>query len=93
MPMMYMFLITALFVSSSAALAQQTLGPPGEPTRSPPPLAGPPPISGPGSNEVVEDGVTAKRAKTVRCSTAARETDGTTACIGIPDDSARKNDR
>jgi hypothetical protein len=40
--------------------------------------------SGPGLNQVGPDGISTKVVKAVPCSTAARETDGTTTCIGIP---------
>jgi hypothetical protein len=39
---------------------------------------------GPGLDEVGPDGISTKVVKAVPCSTAARETDGTTTCIGIP---------
>ncbi len=44
--------------------------------------------SGPGLDKVAPDGST-KTVKAVPCSTAARETDGSTTCVGIPDESAR----
>jgi hypothetical protein len=44
--------------------------------------------SGPGLDKVGPDGST-KTVKAVPCSTAARETDGSTTCVGIPDESAR----
>ena len=44
--------------------------------------------SGPGLDEVSPDGST-KTVKAVPCSAAARETDGSTTCVGIPDESAR----
>jgi hypothetical protein len=37
-----------------------------------------------GLNKVGDDGVSTKTVGAVRCSTAARETDGTTTCVGIP---------
>jgi hypothetical protein len=40
--------------------------------------------SGPGLNVVGPDGISTKVIRAVPCSTAARETDGTTTCIGIP---------
>jgi hypothetical protein len=39
---------------------------------------------GPSLDEVEPDGISTKVVKAVPCSTAARETDGTTTCIGIP---------
>src|SRR5258708_29720548 len=38
---------------------------------------------GPGRDEVGTDGISTKVVKAAPCSTAARETDGTTTCIGI----------
>ncbi len=43
-----------------------------------------------GLDKVAEDGVSTKTVKAVPCSIAARETDGTTTCVGIPDSAARK---
>ena len=39
---------------------------------------------GPGLDKVGPDGISTKVVRAVPCSTAARETDGTTTCIGIP---------
>jgi hypothetical protein len=39
---------------------------------------------GPGLDQVGPDGISTKVVKAVPCSTSARETDGTTTCIGIP---------
>jgi hypothetical protein len=39
---------------------------------------------GPGLDIVGPDGISTKVVKAVPCSTSARETDGTTTCIGIP---------
>jgi hypothetical protein len=39
---------------------------------------------GPGLDQVGPDGISTKVVKAVPCSAAARETDGTTTCIGIP---------
>jgi hypothetical protein len=39
---------------------------------------------GPGRDIVGPDGISTKVVKAAPCSTAARETDGTTTCIGIP---------
>lgn len=51
------------------------------------PLGGPAPEvdAGPGSDIVGPDGISTKVVKTVPCTTAAQETDGTTTCIGLPD--------
>src|SRR6267142_4631951 len=43
-----------------------------------------------GRDVVASDGVSTKTVKAVPCSTAARETDGSTTCIGIPDAPERK---
>jgi hypothetical protein len=39
---------------------------------------------------VASDGISTETVKAVPCSTVARETDGTTTCIGIPDRPARR---
>ena len=39
---------------------------------------------GPGLNVVAPDGVSTRKVKAVQCSIAARETDGSTTCVGIP---------
>ena|SRR5437868_11538338 len=67
--------------------------PPGTPPT--PYSAGPLPQSsmGPGLNTVAPDGVSTKAVKAVPCSTAARETDGSTTCVGIPDESPRRRGR
>jgi hypothetical protein len=39
---------------------------------------------GPGLDIVAPDGVSTKVVRAVPCGTAARETDGTTTCVGIP---------
>ena len=43
-----------------------------------------------GLDKVAEDGFSTKTVKAVPCSTFARETDGTTTCVGIPDAPAGK---
>jgi len=43
-----------------------------------------------GLDVVAEDGVSTKTVKAVPCSTAARETDGSTTCVGIPAAPERK---
>jgi hypothetical protein len=40
-----------------------------------------------GLDTVAEDGISTKTVRAVPCSRAARETDGTTTCVGIPDQS------
>jgi hypothetical protein len=56
---------------------------------------GPLPLAstGPGLNTVAPDGVSTKTVKAVPCGTVARETDGFTTCVGIPDQSSRKKRR
>jgi hypothetical protein len=50
-----------------------------------PQLGGPLDPGGPtGLDVVADDGLSTKTIKAVPCSTAARETDGTTTCVGIP---------
>jgi hypothetical protein len=49
--------------------------------------------TGPGLDKVAEDGVSTRTVKAVSCSRFARETDGTTTCIGIPDEVARRKRR
>jgi hypothetical protein len=44
---------------------------------------------GPGLNVVASDGVSTRTVRAVPCSIAARETDGTTTCVGIPERGAR----
>ena len=40
---------------------------------------------GPGLNVIAADGVSTRTVKAVPCGVAARETDGSTTCVGIPD--------
>jgi hypothetical protein len=65
----------------------------GAPAGTPPTpySTGPLPTSsgGPGLNKVAPDGVSTRTVKAVPCGTSARETDGSTTCVGIPDQSAR----
>jgi hypothetical protein len=64
----------------------------------PPPSAGPTPQPGDpllpgtptGRDVVASDGVSTKTIKAAPCTTAARETDGSTTCVGIPDAPRRK---
>jgi hypothetical protein len=99
----------SLALMSSAALAQQTTGAIGSgspPAAAAPPPAMPlttgtvPEVGGPlisgsdtGLNKIGDDGVSTKTVEAVPCSQAARETDGTTTCIGIPDGSLRSKRR
>jgi hypothetical protein len=90
------FSVTILLaLLSSAALAQQPTGTTGDKLTISPPPASPPPTrystgalpqadTGPGRDVVGADDTT-KTVKAVPCSTAARETDGTTTCVGIPE--------
>jgi hypothetical protein len=94
----------SLTLMSGAAVAQETTGTIGSgspPAAGAPPPAMPltvgaaPEVGGPlisrsatGLSKVADDGVSTKTVAAVRCSTAARETDGTTTCIGIPAGSA-----
>jgi len=57
--------------------------------------SGPLPLAteGPGLNIVAADGVSTRTVKAVPCGVAARETDGSTTCVGIPDQSPRKRRR
>jgi hypothetical protein len=43
-----------------------------------------------GLDKVGDDGVSTKTVKAVPCSTSARETDGSTTCVGIPDTDATR---
>jgi hypothetical protein len=67
--------------------------PPGTPPT--PYSTGPLPLStaGPGLNTVAPDGVSTKAVKAVPCGTAARETDGFTTCVGIPEESPGRKSR
>jgi hypothetical protein len=94
--------------SSAVFAQQQTpeLGGVGSPpAAAAPPSAGmllvgaAPPVGGPlfpgsdtGLDKVADDGISTKTVRAVPCSLAARETDGTTTCVGIPDRS-RSNRR
>ena len=89
--------IVALLAFGPAALAQQTTGnappAPAAPSASVPapgseaPQPGDPlyPDSRTGLDKVAKDGISTEVVKAAPCSAAARETDGTTTCIGIPD--------
>jgi hypothetical protein len=96
-----------LAFSSPAALAQQTPAATGEAIGHPPPLAGPPPAEAPDTTAATSqaplaatttgmsldnpDSASTKASKAVRCGVVARETDGSTTCIGLfPDTHARR---
>jgi hypothetical protein len=48
---------------------------------------------GPGLNVIAPDGVSTRTVRAVPCGVAARETDGTTTCVGIPDQNPGKRRR
>jgi hypothetical protein len=52
---------------------------------APPPATGLLPSTTPGSAKVGDDGTPTRTVKAVPCGIVARETDGFTTCIGIPD--------
>ena len=106
LPIITLFVAAALVLTPSSTFAQQT--PVGSPpaTSEPPsqvPTVAPAPSVGssllPGTStgldKVGDDGVSTKTVTAVGCGTAARETDGTTTCVGIPEDGAiaKKNRR
>ena len=73
-------------------LAPPALGGPGPAQlngAAPPPATGMLPSTTPGSYQVGDDEISKKAVKAAPCSTAARETDGFTTCIGIPDNHER----
>jgi hypothetical protein len=101
-------LAVLLAFGSSAGLAQQTTETVGgsPPAAIIPPSGGVPivgaapppggaylPARDTGLDKVADDGVSTKTVRAVPCSTAARETDGTTTCVGIPDRSRRSHRR
>src|SRR5713101_6744599 len=45
---------------------------------------------GPGLNVIAADGVSTRTVKAVPCGVAAHETDGSTTCVGIPDQRPRR---
>jgi hypothetical protein len=49
--------------------------------------------SGPGLNVTDSDGVSTRTVKAVPCTASARETDGFTTCVGIPDQTPTKTTR
>jgi hypothetical protein len=92
-------ILATLLVLSSPALAQQQTPPvTGDQTAAPAATAPPstvgaaPPVGSPlhpgttvGLDKVDDDGVSTKTVKAVPCGAAARETDGSTTCVGIPE--------
>jgi hypothetical protein len=91
-----LLMAVAFVVLASVAFARPD-APKGDPGTSVPapgalpawqPTALPEIDTGPGLDKVAPVGVSTKTVKAVPCSTAARETDGTTTCIGIPEGSA-----
>jgi hypothetical protein len=78
-------LAALLVLGSSVSMAQQApLGMPGIET-SPSNASSPPTVGAARpADSFVGDEVSKERVKPARCSVAARETDGTTTCIGIP---------
>ena len=90
-----LLMVVVFAVLGSAALAQTDTSKGGTGASAPAPGAAPasqpnalPEINtGPGLDKVAPDGVSTKTVRAVPCSTAARETDGTTTCIGIPEGS------
>jgi hypothetical protein len=80
----------ALIASTASAQAQAQQAPAQQPLGAPPEVGGPwHPASDAGVDKVASDGVSTVTVPAVPCSTAARETDGTTTCIGIPDSANR----
>jgi hypothetical protein len=96
--MRVVFIAAALGFLASGAIAQtdgSTTSPPS--AASPPPSVSTPPPGGPpevgsallpatdaGLDKVAADGVSTRTVPAVPCGKAARETDGTTTCVGIP---------
>ena len=101
-----LFVVILLACSPSLVLAQQPSQPGAPPPASAyAPLATPVQPSDPalvqgsplfpdartGLDVVADDGISTKTVKARPCGTAARETDGTTTCIGIPAERQGKN--
>ena len=79
-------------VPSETTVGVAPSGPAGAPGPDVVPQPGGPlnPGSQTGRDVVASDGISTKTVKAVPCSTVARETDGTTTCIGIPDAPERR---
>jgi hypothetical protein len=60
-------------------------GPPPSPTPSAAAPLPPQSVQGPGLNIVAPDGVSTRTVRAVPCGVTAKETDGFTTCVGIPD--------
>jgi hypothetical protein len=84
--------ISLALLSSATHAQQQTPATLGDSIGSPSPLLGTPVIQD-GPDTVAPDGLSTKKVRAVPCTTAARGTDGTTTCIGIPEESAKKKRR
>jgi hypothetical protein len=78
-----------------------SLPPAAAPAPSSVPIVGPAPVIGSpqnpgttvGMSRAGDDGVSTDTVKAVPCSTSARETDGSTTCIGIPERGAGRSRR
>ena len=79
-------------VPSETTVGVAPSGPAGAPGPNVVPQPGGPlnPGTQTGRDVVASDGISTETVKAVPCSTVARETDGTTTCIGIPDRPARR---
>ena len=79
-------------VTSETTVGVAPSGPAGAPGPDVVPQPGGPlnPGTQTGRDVVASDGISTETVKAVPCSTVARETDGTTTCIGIPDAPERK---
>ena len=77
---------------ATVGVAPSAPGPAGSPGSDVVPQPGGPlnPGTQTGRDVVASDGISTKTVKAVPCSTVARETDGSTTCIGIPDAPERK---
>lgn len=64
--------------------------PPAGPGTTPQPGDPSLPLTRTGRDVVASDGVSTKTVKAAPCAKAARETDGTTTCVGIPDAPRRR---
>jgi hypothetical protein len=92
------FLAPAAFAQATGTVAGDTAQPQAEspatvgavapgtlPVGNPPELGGPLlPATDSGLDKVASDGVSTRTVRAVPCSRAARETDGSTTCVGIP---------
>ena len=77
---------------ATVGVAPSAPGPAGSPGPDVVPQPGGPlnPGTQTGRDVVASDGISTKTVKAVPCSTVARETDGSTTCIGIPDAPERR---